>query len=107
MRKRKHIYIQHPTIYCISCDKCNGRNIDWSEYEHKIWCYDCKVDTDGTEGIFDGPIPINTCRMLGINFWRMNLKTEKILKLVTSKDGKRLIYRQCSAKELDSITVEK
>ena len=74
MRKRKWIYAQKPQVYCISCDKCGGDNIEWSEYEHKIWCYDCQIDTDGNGGLFDGPIPLMAAQLMGINFNRVYLK---------------------------------
>lgn len=79
MRKRKWIYVMRPQSYEIACDKCNGSNIDWSEWEHKIWCYDCKIDTDGTGGIFDGPIPWGASQLLGISFNRFYFK-EKIVR---------------------------
>jgi hypothetical protein len=68
------------------CDKCwsgdlndgTGTNIEWSEYEHKIWCYDCEIDTEGFKGIFDGPIPLQASRLLGITFDRINLETKQI-----------------------------
>jgi hypothetical protein len=74
MRKRTWIYVQKPAEYSIHCDKCGGDNIEWSEYEHKIWCYDCQIDTDGDGGIFDGPIPLMCSQLLGINFARVYLK---------------------------------
>ena len=86
MKKRKWCYILPPTFYDMRCDKCwsgeledgTGTNITWSEYEHMIWCYDCEIDTKGFGGIFDGPIPIQASRMLGITFDRFNLETEQI-----------------------------
>lgn len=98
MKKRKWVYIQHPTIYEVFCNKCKGKNIAWSEYEHRIWCYDCRKDVVGTGGIFDGPIPIKICEMVGISFWRRYLKSDKIMKPVMSKHF--LVYRMCSQKEL-------
>jgi len=56
MNKREWVYCHQPTAYEISCDKCNGSNITWSEYEKMIWCYDCEIDTEGNGGIFNGPI---------------------------------------------------
>jgi len=79
MRKRTWIYVQKPYEYEIACDKCGGSNIEWSEFEHKIWCYDCKIDTDGNGGLFDGPVSITVCRLLGVSFARYYLK-EKIVK---------------------------
>ena len=75
MRKRKWIYIQKPQCYCIKCNLCGGTNIEWSEYEHMIWCFDCKKDVPGTGGVFDGPIPLGASRLLGMNFDRIELKT--------------------------------
>jgi hypothetical protein len=69
----------------MTCDKCSGTNIQWSEYEHKIWCYDCEIDTDGTKGIFDGPIGIQTCYLIGLTFDRINLETQQIEKLNLDK----------------------
>jgi hypothetical protein len=67
-----------PVAYDITCDKCGGTNIYWSEFEKKIWCFDCKIDTDGTGGIFYGPIPIHAAYMLGLTFDRFNLKTKQV-----------------------------
>lgn len=92
MRKRKWVYCQQPTVYEISCDLCGGSNITWSEFEHMIWCYDCKKDTRGTEGIFDGPIPLEVSKILGISFDRIDLKTKKLKKMRVTKTGK-LIWK--------------
>jgi len=78
MKKRTWHYIMKPVAYEISCDKCNGTNIEWSEYEHKIWCYDCQIDTDGNGGIFDGPIPLGASELLGISFDRWNVKKQRV-----------------------------
>ena len=68
LKPRTWHYVQNPANYEITCDKCNGSNIQWSEFEGLIWCYDCKIDTKGTAGIFDGPIPVSVCEVLGISF---------------------------------------
>ena len=78
MKKRTWCYVMQPQTYEIACDKCGGTNLDWSEYKHKIWCYDCKIDTDGTGGIFDGPIVWGVAEMLGISFNRFNLKKKRV-----------------------------
>ena len=78
MRRRIWYYVMKPQSYEIACDKCGGANLDWSEYEHKIWCYDCKIDTDGTGGIFDGPIGWGVAELLGISFNRFNLKKNRM-----------------------------
>ena len=92
MRKRKWIYIQKPQCYCIECNLCGGTNIEWSEYEHMIWCYDCKKDVPGTGGVFDGPIPLGTSRLLGMNFDRIELKTGQRLYMTQYGRSSKLIY---------------
>jgi len=74
-----------PWMFDMRCDKCwggdiseKGTNIEWSEYAHLIWCYDCEIDTGGFPGIFDGPVPIQTCYLLGLSFDRYNLETNQI-----------------------------
>ena len=93
MTKRKWVYIQSPVKYDIRCDKCGGTHIAWSEYEHMIWCYDCEIDTGGTEGIFDGPIPIGVMGIFGITFDRYYFKSGAVCREVIAKDG-RLVYRK-------------
>jgi hypothetical protein len=79
LKKRTWHYIQKPIEYEITCDKCGGHNTWWSEFEGMIWCYDCKVDTRGTPGIFDGPIPVGVCSVLGISFDRLDMTTGKVM----------------------------
>ena len=86
LKQREWIYIMKPTAYGISCDICGGDNIDWSEFEHRIWCYDCEKDTPGNGSIFDGPIPINICSILNISFDRICLKTKRILRMKNMGD---------------------
>ena len=90
MKKRKWIYIQNPKVYGISCDLCNGDNIEWSEFERMIWCYDCKKDTHGNEGIFDGPIPMGCSNLIGMNFDRIELKTGQ--RLYMTRRGNKIVY---------------
>lgn len=78
--KRTWVYCQNPKDYQMSCDKCGGTNIEWSEFEGHIFCYDCKIDTPGNKGIFDGPIPIHAAKILGMSFDRIDLQTHKLLK---------------------------
>ncbi len=91
MRKRKWMYVMSPVAYEISCDKCGGSNIAWSEFEKMIWCYDCKIDTRGNEGIFGGPIPLKVSKMFGITFDRFYLKDKKIREMKVF--GDKIIYR--------------
>jgi len=86
-KKREWIYIHKPDAYDIACDVCGGTHIHWSEYEGKIWCYDCEIDTPGTGGIFDGPVPLNLCMMMGIRFDRIRLSDQKLLKMIKNEDG--------------------
>ena len=80
MRKRTWHYVMNPASYEITCDKCGGSNVEWSEYEHMIWCYHCQIDTKGTEGIFGGPIGWGIAQLLGISFNRWDMKKQKITK---------------------------
>ena len=79
LAKRKWHYVQKPYEYEIECDKCHGRNIEWSEYAGQIWCYDCKIDTKGTEGVFGGPIPLGAAAVLGMSFDRWDMVNKCIL----------------------------
>ena len=79
-----------PQAYEISCDICGGNNIVWSEFEGHIYCYDCKKDTPGNGGIFDGPIPLEVSKILGISFDRINLKTKK--RLYIREIGNKLVW---------------
>ena len=78
MKKRTWMYVMKPYEYEIQCDKCGSSNIEWSEFEHKIWCYDCKIDTDGTEGVFDGPIAWGVAELIGLSFNRFNIKKNRL-----------------------------
>ena len=96
MKKRKWCYIMQPTAYEIVCDICGGSDITWSEFETRIWCYDCEKDTPGTGGIFSGPIPINLCALMGISFDRIDIKTQEIIKM--KEVGDRLVWRKIKKK---------
>lgn len=87
LKMRTWHYVQNPKEYEIECNMCGESNIEWSEYEGHIWCYDCKKDVTGTMGIFDGPIPMTTAAILGICFdrWDMVNKVRLRLNRVTDK----------------------
>ena len=87
MKRRKWIYVMKPFEYSMRCDKCKGTNIEWSEYEHMIWCYDCKIDTEGEGGIFDGPIPWMSAKLIGLSFARLYLK-DKVVKYPVIREHK-------------------
>jgi len=78
MKHRKWIYVQKPQEYGAKCDKCGGPNIEWSEWERMIWRYDCQVDTEGRESIFDGPIPVMATELLGMSLARLYFKDNTI-----------------------------
>ncbi len=64
--------------------------ITWSEFEHMIWCYQCRIDTRGTEGIFGGPIPLELAKMFGHTFSRLYFADKTVRKMV--RRGKRLVW---------------
>ena len=98
MRHRKWVYVQEPSVYGITCDLCDGENINWSEWEHKIWCYDCEIDTDGHAGIFDGPIPVMASELLGLSFARYYFK-DKTVRYPTTRKNK-IIYTKKRPKHM-------
>jgi hypothetical protein len=87
MRKRTWCYIMEPYLYDIECDLCHGTRITWSEFEHRVWCFDCEEDTKGTDGIFGGPIPIGAATMMGLSFDKIRIRDNTILKF-NPKTGK-------------------
>jgi hypothetical protein len=89
--RREWVYLLPPTSFEIRCDKCGGTNITWSEWEHLIWCYDCEIDTEGTESVFDGPVGLQACKMLGLCFDRIDLKTRQ--RTTPVLEGDRLVYK--------------
>ncbi len=93
MKKREWHYVLPPTAFELRCNVCDGGRVWWSEYERMIFCFDCQLDVDGTESIFDGPIALNTCYLLGLNFDIYNLKTHQIERLNLEKsEGAELVY---------------
>jgi hypothetical protein len=73
---RKFIYILNPVKYDFQCLICGGRNIEWSEFESHIWCYDCGKDIFIPlfySGIFGGPIPNGISQMIGLSFDRISI----------------------------------
>ena len=87
IHKRSWCYCMKPPSYDIRCDICDGSNISWSEFEEKIWCFDCEKDTPGTGGIFRGPLPVAVAGILGISFDRIDLETGNLLKMRVSDGG--------------------
>jgi hypothetical protein len=46
-----------------------------------IWCYKCKKDVKGTEGIFGGPIPVEAAAVMGISFDRWDMVNKRVIKV--------------------------
>ena len=86
MKRREWIYCQEPAAYEISCSICGGE-VQWSEYEHKVWCWRCLKDTEGSVSLFDGPMALEACELLGICLDKIDLKTGKRL-YIKIKGGK-------------------
>ena len=80
--RRTWCYILPPYAYEISgCPHCKFPKCLWSEFAHMSWCPMCSKDFFPAHGgIFDGPIPVETCRMLGIVFDRYELSTGRVVK---------------------------
>lgn len=76
-----------PAEYEISCDLCDGCNLSWSEFCGEVWCHDCQKDTPGNSGIFDGPISIKLCQMMGLCFDKFDLETKKRLIMEETDEG--------------------
>ena len=89
---RERIFVIEPARYEIRCDLCDGTNITWSEYEHSIWCYDCLADTEGTGGIFDGPIPLGAVALIGLSLDKVDLKTGQRFTPVVNNETHKIEY---------------
>ena len=76
--KRTECYICNPIYLDLSCSKCGGDNITWSEWEEHIWCYDCQEDIYYGKGVA-GPIPINAAALMGIDYRKYNIETGEIV----------------------------
>ena len=74
MKRREWVYIMSPSSYEVSCDLCNCE-VEWSEFEHMVWCWRCLKDTPGNPGAFGAPIGLGFYNLLGISFDRIDLKT--------------------------------
>lgn len=91
--KRTSHYVQSPWEYEMECPKCEGKNIEWSEWEGLIWCYDCKKDLKPTiksSGVFTGPIPIQAAELLGMCFDRWDMVNKKFI--VRDRENKKDLY---------------
>lgn len=83
--KRTWVYVQRPAEYEIAGCPCGNADPEWSEYKGHLWCAKCQKDfIPEHNGIFDGPIPVNGARLMGICLDRFNLETQKIEKVFDS-----------------------
>lgn len=79
LKKRKWCYLQSPSSYQVAGCDCGNENTQWSEYQEHLWCSICQKDfKPANNGIFDGPIAVNTCAMFGTYFHRVNLESGNI-----------------------------
>lgn len=79
-RKRTWVYVMKPKLYGIAPCKCGNEDTQWSEYKKHLWCDKCEIDfIPAHNGVFDGPILVNTANLLGIDFRKYDLKTKKII----------------------------
>jgi len=86
MKRRERVFIMSPTDYEISCNLCDG-SVEWSEYEHFVWCWRCLKDVPGNPGLFCGPISIELCKLLGISLDKIDLKTGKRLYIKVKEEN--------------------
>ena len=75
LTRRTVCFVQKPSHFEIKCPKCNGNNLDWSEFDKHIWCYDCEKDLKDYESPYSGPIPVHVSELLGIDLRMINLET--------------------------------
>ena len=77
--RRTWVYVQRPAVYELAPCSCGNGDCDWSEYRHRLWCQKCRKDfVPEHNGIFDGPIPVKACALMGIYFDRYILATGKV-----------------------------
>lgn len=79
LARRTWVYVMQPSAYAISNCYLEHTGIQWSEFEGHLWCEQCQKDfMPRHNGVFEGPIPLETAELLGMNFDRINLKTKEI-----------------------------
>lgn len=78
---RDWVYVLSPDKYEFAPCKCGEVSNQWSEYTNHLWCSNCSIDfIPDHNGIFDGPIPVELSKMLGLSFDRFSLITGKVEK---------------------------
>lgn len=79
LKRRVRVYVQRPTEYGIAGCVCGNADPDWSEFAGMLWCPKCQKDFIPEHGgIFDGPIPVEISKLLGIDLRRVNLETGEV-----------------------------
>lgn len=74
--KRTWHYLMQPRHFEMAPCDCGNHDTMWSEYAKHLWCPKCEIDFVAKHsGIFDGPIPIKTCALMGLSFDRLNMAT--------------------------------
>lgn len=79
--RRTWIYVDNPPAYGIPGCLCGEKtSIMWSEYKDLLWCPMCKQEfTPKHWGVFDGPVLVETAKLIGLDFRRWCLVESKIL----------------------------
>jgi hypothetical protein len=78
-KRRVRVYVQRPAQYEIAGCICGNSDPDWSEFVGMLWCPKCQKDFIPEHGgIFDGPIPVEGCALLGIDLRCVNLETGEV-----------------------------
>lgn len=100
LKKRTWVYVQQPRQYEIAGCECGNEDPQWSEFCGRLWCGRCQKDfIPAHNGIFDGPIPVNTCRLMGISLDRINLETHTVERF----DEEKREHARCDPDERDLI----
>jgi hypothetical protein len=101
--RRTHVYRMHPSAYEIAgCPVSSEHEVEWSEFEHHLWCSVCKKDFLPTSnGVFDGPIPIGAFYLVGISFDRINIQTGEVVK--NPFEAALLANREVTEREIEKF----
>ena len=79
--RREWVYVQRPSAYEISgCPTCGNVDPDWSEFRGYLWCQICHRDfRPEFDGVFGGPIPVNSAALMGIDLRRRSLADDSVV----------------------------
>ena len=78
-KKREWVYLMAPKDYEMAGCDCGNLDVQWSEWQGMLWCDRCQKDfVPADSGLFDGPIGVNLCALMGITFDRLNLATHAV-----------------------------